>query len=292
MKKRQFTLIELLVVIAIIAILAAILLPALQAARARAQQSSCTSNLKNLSNTATNYLHDNREYWPAQNDAGVNNPSGGNRVQDFNWPICLRKGNYLSGVPVLGKNKRYGGGTWQDFPAYRCPSIPFVELKSGSTVNWAAQVYGTPVIYNNDSGPAGFTMNAPGLNDLRGVKHGRSSFTSPVVPGGSTPSKRIWFSESGYKDGTAKTLHQRCIIYGAGNDLSNLTDANGGRPYPVHSGSSNVTAHDGHVQTIPMEALNEMHHIRNSAIDGVRQFYSIYVRIARDPDDPKVVIEL
>ena len=289
--KKRFTLIELLVVIAIIAILAAILLPALQAARQRAQQSSCTSNLKNLSSTAMNYVNDNHSFWPAQNDAGVNNPSGGNRVQEFNWAICLRKGSYLSGVPVL-RGKRYGGGTWPDFPSYRCPSIPFVSLKSGSTVIWAAQFYGTPVIYNNDSGPAGYNMNASSLNDLRGIKHGRNTFTSPVVTGGSTPSKRVWFSESGYKDGTVPTIHQRCIIYGLGNDISNLTNANGARPYPVHGGKSSLAAHDGHVETVSMDGLNDMHHIKNSTVDGKMQVHSVYFRVARDPDNPNNVLEL
>ena len=108
MSKKRFTLIELLVVIAIIAILAAILLPALQAARARAQQSGCTSNLNNLCKNGNMYLNDNRTYWPASNST-VNNPTD-NRPQEFNWPICLRKGSYLPGVPVL-KGKKYGGGT-------------------------------------------------------------------------------------------------------------------------------------------------------------------------------------
>jgi len=289
--ERRFTLIELLVVIAIIAILAAILLPALQSARERAQQSGCTSNLKNLSTTAMNYVNDHRSFWPASNST-VNNPTD-NRPQEFNWPICLRKGNYLSGVPVL-KGKKYGSGTWPDFPQYRCPSIPFVSIKSGSTVIWAPQFFATPAIYNNSSGPAGFSMNEATLNDLRGSKHGRTAatFNTPLVSGGSIPSRRVWFMECGFKDSTAPEMHQRCVVYALGNDVSNLSDVTGARPYPVHGGKSNVAAHDGHVETVSMEGLNDMHHIRNAAIDGVRQTFSIYFRLSRDPDFPSMGVEL
>ena len=221
----------------------------------------------------------------------MNNPKGANQIQEFIWPICLRKGGYLSGVPALGKNKKYGGGTWQDAPAYRCPSIPYLKLKSGRTVDWAAQFYGTPTIYNNDTGPAGFSMNMPSLNNLRGVKHGRSSFTTPLVSNGSSTSKRLWFTESGYNDTTVKEIHQRCMIYALGNDLSGLTSP-GKIPYPVHGGRSNVAAHDGHVESVSMESLNDMHHIRNSTINGVQQVHSVYVRVARDPEDPNLIVEL
>jgi len=294
MRKRNFTLIELLVVIAIIAILAAILLPALQAARERANNASCTSNLKNLSASCMSYLNDNRGFWPSQwttvtNPKAATDPAK-SKLWQFIWPICMRKGNYLTGVPVI-KNSTYGGKTWPDYPAYRCPSIPYVKLESNGTVDWAPQFYGTPGMNNTNFGP-GFTFNLSSLNDLRGKQHGKasSSYNNPLVAtGGSSPSKRIWLSECAYNDTTVNDIHQRCTSYSLGDDNS-LT---GGYLFSIHGGKSNVLAHDGHVESVSQEGLNNWHHIRVGTISGKQSVFSCYVRVARSVEDPlNTIIEL
>ena len=68
--RKHFTLIELLVVIAIIAILAAILLPALQSARERGMSASCVSQLKQCGTAVSNYVSENRGFFPGVNSNG------------------------------------------------------------------------------------------------------------------------------------------------------------------------------------------------------------------------------
>ena len=211
MKKHGFTLIELLVVIAIIAILAAMLLPALQSARERAHQNNCTSNLKSLGTIATTYLDDNRTFWPAQWTT-VNNPSNAKLLQQFIWPVCFKKGKY-----AFNADKKFGGGGWNDYPAYRCPKLGFLPLNVSGTVNWTPQTYATPGMNNTNYGP-GFFFNSADLNELRGNKTGRSGYNSPLVPAGSRPSERIWLADNTYTDTTITTPHQRCTFYSLGDD--------------------------------------------------------------------------
>ena len=271
MKKHGFTLIELLVVIAIIAILAAMLLPALQSARERAHQSNCTSNLKSLGTIAATYLDDNQSFWPAQWTT-VNNPSAP-RLRDFIWPICLKKGKY-----AFNADKKFGSNGWYDYPAYRCPKLGYLPLKSGSTVNWAAQTYGTPGMNNTNYGP-GFFFKSPDLNELRGNKTGRTGYNTPLVPSGSRPSQRIWLADNTYTDGTVTTPHQRCVFYSLGDDNKQT----GGQITTPHNGRSSVLAHDGHVAQPAVDELNNLHEIRVGTINGGQHVFSCTVRTYREP---------
>ena len=73
--RRGFTLIELLVVIAIIGILASMLLPALGKAKSKAHGSICINQLKQLELAITLYNGDWNEYFPPNDNTGVNSAS-------------------------------------------------------------------------------------------------------------------------------------------------------------------------------------------------------------------------
>ena len=291
--KRHFTLIELLVVIAIIAILAAILLPALQSARERAKSSSCTSNLKNLGTSATNYANDNRSFWPAQNTTVTGNASERQHFWgEFIWPICMIKGKYISEWRGRYNNKN---NCWLDNPAYRCPSIPFTYIESGTSVLWAAQVYGSPGtggsgVTDNDKATdeanywPGFNMNAASLGDLRSTKTGSDNFNK-VVTGGASPSRRVWMADAAYRDtSNAPELHSRCAFTAF---RTTSTTGTGCRIYPVHSSRATILAHDGHVGSAALDELNDWFVPKIQKINGSKQVFSTYVRTVRNPDDPK-----
>ena len=278
MKKHGFTLIELLVVIAIIAILAAMLLPALQSARERAHQSNCTSNLKSLGTIATTYLDDNRTFWPAQWTTVINPSSP--RLQNFIWPVCFKKGKY-----AFNNDKKYGSTGWNDYPAYRCPKLGFFPLKSGNTVNWAPQTYGTPGMNNTNYGP-GFFFNSPDLNELRGNKTGRTGYNTPLNGGGSIPSQRIWLADNTYTDNTITTPHQRCTFYSLGDD----NKTTGGQITPPHNGRASILAHDGHVGQPGVDEMNDWHEIRVGTINAGQHVFSCRLRTYRSMEN--IVLEL
>ena len=249
MKKSKFTLIELLVVIAIIAILAAILLPALQSARERAHSASCTSNLKGVGTTATTYANDHRSFWPAQPKTIATGKESEftTTLKNFVWPYCLIQGKYIPDIreTVNGTKNR-----WPDKAgaAYRCPGIGFKVLKVGSTEIWTPQVYGTParkdgLTTNADSHP-GWYLNASSLSSFY-----RFSAVNTVAYKGeySSPSRRIWFADSGYVEPECKMFHQRCTVYGFQGETSKT--ANASRLYPAHNGRINFATHDGHVDS-------------------------------------------
>ena len=286
--KRRFTLIELLVVIAIIAILAAILLPALQSARERAKSGSCTSNLKNLGVSAMSYTNDNRSFWPAQNTTVTGSATERAHMWgDFTWPICMIKGKYIKELRINNKK------SYMDAPEYRCPALPYAHIKVSTSVDWAAQVYGSPGMAGNGvadndkaSDPAnywpGFRMNASSLNDLRSEKTGSENFNK-VVHGGATPSRRIWMADTGYYDSTnAPEMHSRSAL-----TATKSSAATGGKIYPVHGGRADLLAHDSHVEAVQLDNLNDWYIPKVKIISDVKQVFSTYVRTVRNPEDPK-----
>ena len=256
--KRHFTLIELLVVIAIIAILAAILLPALQAARERAHSASCVNNLKGLGTTAMTYSNDHRSFWPAQPTTINSGTDIGDNLEYFTWPYCMYKGKYIPDLRVTqgGKTNRYPEAPGV---AYRCPGIGFKYIKDGSTEIWTAQVYGSPARYDGnkknyvDKGtPPGWYLNASSLSS-----HYRWSGVNTVSykDESSSPSKRIWFADSGYVEPKCKLFHQRCTTYGFQGQKSKT--ANCSRLYAAHGGRINFASHDGHVDSADPDTVME-----------------------------------
>jgi prepilin-type N-terminal cleavage/methylation domain-containing protein/prepilin-type processing-associated H-X9-DG protein len=126
-----FTLIELLVVIAIIAVLAALLLPTLARAKAKAQRTCCMSNLRQISLHMQLYTDDNREFFPAHRNAGVN--SSDSLTSLTNW----------WGTTIIGYARNQSS-------LYHCPvlknlmPIPF----SPNTWSWSFDCHNVGYGYN------------------------------------------------------------------------------------------------------------------------------------------------
>lgn len=253
--KKNFTLIELLIVIAIIAILAAILLPALQAARERAQASSCINNLGNLSKIATSYLDQNKNRWPAtaasSATAAASETSAGGQAM---WPICLIKGKYMEDFCTKRDGQKRLTVFEKEPKGFLCPSIGFQQLVKGSTRFWTPQVYGT-IMCNSDRHVSGFwQFNSPNLAQVKGNGNTNSENFSKDLKETSSPTSRIWFADSAYRDNDSKTLHQRAGCY-------TTRDGNHTRPhlYPVHGGRLNFSCHDGHVASAEPEGLRDFY---------------------------------
>jgi len=254
MNKREFTLIELLVVIAIIAILAAMLLPALQQARERAQSASCVSNLNNTSKVGQLYRDDNAEQWPAGTSTADPGAFGTQSTpKSFQWPCCLIRGKYIPDF-------RYNRTRWGESKGYSCPKIGFHPLRSGSTYDWTPQVYGTPRQNRIDHVGYCWQLNMSTLNGPY-MYVNTSSTTSAGGSWGrrygtvSSPSMRLWFGDSVYFDTSAPVLHQRSLLYAAGDGFN----SNMPRLYPVHKGRINFACQDGHVATSDPDGMRDYH---------------------------------
>ena len=253
--KKHFTLIELLVVIAIIAILAAILLPALQAARERANSTSCVSNLNNTTKVGLQYLNDNRGRWPGPNST----------VGQAMWPNCLMRGKYMLDFAIKRNATTKMPSQYGEAKGFYCPGIGFQELRKGTTYMWTPQVYGT-VLMNTDR-HIGFCwqFNSAKLNEIRvqsPIGWNDSNYKATFGKGASSsPSNRIWFADSAYRDSDSLKLHQRAGFY------ANL-DGNYTRPhlYPVHGGRLNFACQDGHTATAEPDSLGGYYVPRASGV--------------------------
>ena len=57
----------------------------------------------------------------------------------------------------------------------------------------------------------------------------------------------------------------------------------------MHSGRANVLGHDGHVEGVGVEELNNRYVPKVRMIGNVKQVLSTYVKTVRDPDAPKQI---
>ena len=251
--KKHFTLIELLVVIAIIAILAAILLPALQAARARAQSASCVSNLNQTAKAGIQYLNQNRSLWPGPNST----------IGQALWPNCLMRAKIIPDFAIKRNTTTKMPSQYGEAKGYFCPTIGVQELRKGTTYMWTPQVYGTVQMNADRHLGMCWQFNSPKLNEVREqspVAYNDSNY-KVTTKLSSSPSKRIWFADSAYKDSDSLKLHQRASLY------ANL-DGNHTRPhfYPVHSERVNFATHDGHVASTDPDGLKNYMVPRSSGV--------------------------
>jgi len=226
MRRNGFTLIELLVVIAIIAILAAILFPVFARAREKARQASCQSNLKQICLAALMYVEDYDGTWIgggcAVNKTGMATDWPGtvgslNRFgPDRHWPLLVNP--YVKNAQL-----------------FNCPS-------SSNSLN-------LPTYYN-------YAYNFSGLCSRTGVPGTYIGvYQGWPVSKIKAPSETFAFLDARYGHNNYGFSYPAgyapagwAVFLGtAADDNDNRADR--------HNGMANVAFCDGHVKSLPRDAL-------------------------------------
>ena len=140
-------------------------------------------------------------------------------------------------------------------------SIGFQQVVKGTTRFWTPQVYGT-AMNNSDRHTAGFWMfNNPRSSEVMGNGNTASQSFGTALKERSTPSSRLWFADSAYRDSDSKTLHQRSGFYANRDGLHT-------RPhlYAVHGGRVNFSCQDGHVSSSDPEDMRYYYVLRGTGV--------------------------
>ena len=75
-------------------------------------------------------------------------------------------------------------------------------------------------------------------------------------------------------------VHARCAFDG-------VSTGTGCKAYAPHNAKADFLGHDGHVELVPADELNDLYVPKVKKIDNQKQVFSTYLRSMYTPDDPK-----
>jgi prepilin-type N-terminal cleavage/methylation domain-containing protein/prepilin-type processing-associated H-X9-DG protein len=238
-----FTLIELLVVIAVIGIMAALLLPALAKTKEQARGTVCRSNMKQLGLAFLMYAEDNEDTfpWPGnQPGRAVDSP----QVYSADWCVSPDFSDKpyspaSAGLPGFGHNAEAGSifpyvtsqpkrDYREDYktptPVYRCPSTG--RMGEALRVNYSANLWMDP----------GQVFGAGRVPE-------RGLMTTSVVD----PERKVMLVNEDPSTMLTTAFEPRIKLPGKLK-----------REVIYHLNRANVAFMDGHMESVPAPAFNEM----------------------------------
>ena len=241
-RPHAFTLIELLVVISIIALLISILLPALGAARDAARSTACLSDQRQIGLAMMMYANDSNDYLvPARlhrkyntivKSSDVANYGDGN----FSWPVLLKHLNYMPGGV-----ERFD--SWESFACAEAPN----SFGEGAYDNpgWRATFISFGYNFFQIGGSIGI------IDDVSGV-------AAVDQPKWYVPARTADIEDQSHKLLLADAIRADAggVVVSPGQAAGynriapSISNSEGGRPDPRHSGAVNIVWTDGHASAV------------------------------------------
>lgn len=229
---KAFTLIELLVVIAIIAILASMILPALSKAKEKAKRVYCMNNLRQMGVAARVYADSNDDYFAFTFQVRGNNvfrKAWFNFLQEYQQttnilqcPTQSKAFKKLFAIYSSEKKDKAVSNYMANFSLGGCDWPNVWDIKDWGPVKFSNVKFPSRTVYKTDGGSRPLNSR----NRLVSVTP-----KSPEKPG-------AWVLH----DPRDSSPCGGCVISG---------DGNWGGPHLRHSGLSNVSFVDSHVEAMP-----------------------------------------